>query len=248
MGVVRASAARIAKERVYAAATVLSWALALVLAAMVPTAGEAEDCLATVSRSLPDYIGVFLLVSIPACAYVFGRGLHARTISLEIASGNSRASVFAVHAAEFLTMTLLICLSSSLLACFSLAGVEVSGFDNVGLRMVALVCALAAMVSPVCLAIVLLRDVLRVVTASVLMVFIELWGMALIAHPYVSPYGDLAQDLPPLLMAHPAVALKMAVLPEATTGQLLLVVFFCVVFSVVVLLIAWAIWRRAELR
>ena len=193
-------------------------------------------------------MGVFLLVSVPACSYVFGRGLQSRTVGGEICAGNSRSSVLAAHIAEFLVMVLFICLSSSVLACFGLLGSELGRFDGYACRVIALACACVAMASPACLAIVLLRDVLRAVTASALVIFAELWSMALLVHPYISPSGDLVQGLPPQFLVHPAVALKMAVLPGATMGQMLLIVCSCIGASAVVLLVAKAIWSRAELR
>lgn len=248
MRIVKASLWRIARERVYLAAIALSWALALVLAVLVPSGDASADSLAVISENLPDYMGVFLLVSVPACSYVFGRGLQSRTVSVEICAGNSRSSVLTAHIAEFLVTVLFICLSSSILACFGLPGSELGRFDGYAFRVIALACACVAMASPACLAIVLLRDVLRAVTASALVIFAELWSMALLVHPYISPSGDLAQGLPPQLLVHPAVALKMAVLPGATMSQMPLIVCSCIGISVVVFLVAQAIWSRAELR
>ena len=116
MRIVKASLWRIARERVYLAAIALSWALALVLAVLVPSGDASAGTLAVISENLPDYMGVFLLVSVPACSYVFGRGLQSRTVGGEICAGNSRSSVFTAHIAEFLVMVLFICLSSSVLA------------------------------------------------------------------------------------------------------------------------------------
>lgn len=141
-----------------------------------------------------------------------------------------------------------ICLSSSILACFGLLGSELGRFDGYAFRVIALACARVAMASPACLAIVLLRDVLRAITASALVIFAELWSVVLLVHPYISPSGDLAQGLPPQLLVHPAVALKMAVLPGATMGQVPLIVCPCIGISVVVFLFVQAIWSRAELR
>lgn len=248
MRIVKASLWRIARERVYLAAIALSWALALVLAVLVPSGDASAGTLAVISENIPDYMGVFLLVSVPACSYVFGRGLQSRTVGGEICAGNSRSSVFTAHIAEFLVMVLFICLSSSVLACFGLLGSELGRFDGYARRVIALACACVAMASPACLAIVLLRDVLRAVTASALVIFAELWSMALLVHPYISPSGDLVQGLPPQFLVHPAVALKMAVLPGTTMGQMLLIVYSCIGASAVVLLVAKAIWSRAELR
>lgn len=248
MEMVRATVWRIARERVYAAAITLSWALALVLAILIPSDDGSEGRLMLIAENLPDYIGAFLLVSVPACSYVFGKGLQSRTIDAEICAGNSRHSVLVVHVVEFLAIALFICLSSSALACLGLVGPEPLGLDNMSLRVAALACACVAMASPACLVIVLLRDVLRAVTASVLVVFAELWSMALLVHPYISPFGDLARNLPPQMLVHPAVVLKMAVLPGATMEQMLLVVCSCVGLSAVFLLATQAVWSRAGLR
>lgn len=248
MGMAGASLKRMARERVYAVAIILSWALALAFAALIPFDGGSGNLSILLSRCLPDYAGVFLLISVPVCAYVFGKGLQSRTVCLEISSGKSRSSVLAAHVMEFLVTTLFICLSSSAIACFRLFGLGPCGFDELALKMAALGCACVAMASPACLAIVLLRDAFRAVAASVLTIFVELWSMALLVHPYVSPSGDLASGLPLWVLVHPAVALKVAVLPGATMGQIVFIASSCIGVSVLFLLVTWAVWKRAELR
>ena len=52
MGIVKASLWRIARERVYLAAIALSWALALVLAVLVPSGDASAGTLAVISENL----------------------------------------------------------------------------------------------------------------------------------------------------------------------------------------------------
>lgn len=59
MRIVKASLWRIARERVYLAAIALSWALALVLAVLVPSGDASAGTLAVISENLPDYMGSF---------------------------------------------------------------------------------------------------------------------------------------------------------------------------------------------
>ncbi len=248
MGLINATLRRITKERTYAAAAVLCWLLAFVLSTIITADGGVNGSESLPMRDISDIILIYLIVLIPVCTYVFGKNLQSRTVALELCAGFSRLSILISHALELIVALLVLCLSSTAIVCLNACGYVFWQFGTTPIRIVALICACTATVSPVCLALALSRDVLRSVVASALIIFAEAWSMAIAIRPFISAQGDLSLDIPNMLLLNPVVVVKMAFFSDIGANQLASAIGACIGFSAAFFCIALVIWRLCEFR
>ena len=223
------------------------------LAGMPLVPGMTLDLQGMFVQKVADTSFAYVLVGAAAAAFMLGRQFSGRTVDLEIASGHSRAEVFAVRCATCLlvpTALTFLALAAGVLRCAgSLPAPQLEALPYLARSVLLLVPAFFALVAPAALFVAVFRDAARSTAATVVFVFLSLWVMAFIMSfaPLV-PGTVYTNDPSAFLLAHPAFLVRWLLRPDLGIAQVAAAMLVCLGWMAVFLGTAWAVLRRCDLK
>ncbi len=217
-------------------------------------AGVSNDLQGLFMASMADCIFPLLIISGAFTAMMLGQQFSSRTIDQEIAAGHSRAEIFASQCIVGFVVPNITILLAIFIGCLRWVGSIPMASAGVAIpylvRVVILLLLLNfSMLSACILFVVLFRDTSKTMAVSALFLLIACWTMPALEQSLTKAPGTLYPLAPTLpLLLHPAFLMRYVLYSAFTFAQGIEAAGVAIGWTILLLSIAYCVFRRCELK